>query len=228
MVNFMGRVLRLMDQKGVRASEVCKAIGVKDPSFHAWKKGTARITITNRQKLAKYLGTTVEYLETGIHPKMFEVAPIVRTTDDLAAFAVTLKESIYNPVLQSLAKQSQLEPAKAVEIFNQLEKSQCANTSRKPGTFVWVVENASMVAPVGISFPKGAQVLIDPRRKPEHDQCILILHEGYISLRAWSAIQGTHLLTLLNPVYSQASAINYSGNIWDIWLGTPVSYTLSV
>ena len=158
MTDFIDRVLTLMDEQDLNATTVCKGIGVKDASFSAWRSKTARITITNRQKLAKFLGTTVEFLETGVHPKHCEMAPLIQTIDDIEVLAVTLQNGLFNPALKEIATASELDQEGAAEHFNGLQASWCMNREKKPGLFAWTLANDSMDNHSKPSYPKDAQI----------------------------------------------------------------------
>ena len=75
-------------------------------------------------------------------------------------------------------------------------------------------------------IPKMLRFLFDPEKEPRQGKCILVLLEGKLDFRLWTEINGNHILTLLNPSMSQGTAIQYNGPIWDIWVGTPVAYTI--
>ena len=59
------RYCELRDAKGVKDSEVADALGITKSTFTGWKQGTLRPNSDKLYKIAKYFGTTVEYLLTG-------------------------------------------------------------------------------------------------------------------------------------------------------------------
>lgn len=59
---------KLLDEKGVRAADVCRATGLPSSLFSEWKRGKSKPKIDKLQKIADYFGVTVEYLMTGKNP----------------------------------------------------------------------------------------------------------------------------------------------------------------
>lgn len=56
---------QLLEQKGLKAADVCRATGIKSPVFSEWKKGKSKPNTEKMLKIANFLGVTVEYLMTG-------------------------------------------------------------------------------------------------------------------------------------------------------------------
>lgn len=56
---------RLLKSKGVTASDVSKATGIRQALLSDWKAGRYQPKIDKLQKIADYFGVTVEYLSTG-------------------------------------------------------------------------------------------------------------------------------------------------------------------
>ena len=56
---------KLLKEKGVKTSDVCKATGLKAPTFSDWKKGRSNPNADKLILIANYFGVTVEYLKTG-------------------------------------------------------------------------------------------------------------------------------------------------------------------
>lgn len=57
--------LKLLTEKGVRASDVAKATGLKPTLFSEWKSGKATPKSDKLIKIADYFGVSLEYLTTG-------------------------------------------------------------------------------------------------------------------------------------------------------------------
>lgn len=57
--------LKLLKEKGVRTSDVCKATGIVASTFSDWKKGKSAPKQEKLMKIADYFGVSLEYLMTG-------------------------------------------------------------------------------------------------------------------------------------------------------------------
>lgn len=56
---------RLLKEKGVKTADVCKATGLKHPTFSDWKKGKSAPNVDKLILIANYFEVSVEYLRTG-------------------------------------------------------------------------------------------------------------------------------------------------------------------
>lgn len=56
---------KLLNEKGVKTSDVARATGISNMTFSDWKRGKSVPKIDKLQKIADYFGVTVEYLMTG-------------------------------------------------------------------------------------------------------------------------------------------------------------------
>ena len=56
---------KLLNEKGVKTSDVARATGISNLTFSDWKRGKCVPKIDKLQKIADYFGVTVEYLMTG-------------------------------------------------------------------------------------------------------------------------------------------------------------------
>jgi len=65
----------LLKEKGVKASEVCKATGISSSAISDWKGGRYTPKADKLQKIADYFGVTVEYLMTGEKPQDYYLNP---------------------------------------------------------------------------------------------------------------------------------------------------------
>lgn len=57
--------LKLLEEKGVKTSDVCKATGIVASTFSDWKKGKSTPKQEKLMKIADYFGVSLEYLMTG-------------------------------------------------------------------------------------------------------------------------------------------------------------------
>lgn len=55
----------LLEAKGLKAADVCRATGIKSPVFSEWKKGKSKPNTDKMLKIATFLEVSVEYLMTG-------------------------------------------------------------------------------------------------------------------------------------------------------------------
>lgn len=56
---------KLLKAKGVKTADVCKATGIKAPTFSDWKKGKSTPNVDKLILIANYFGVSVQYLRTG-------------------------------------------------------------------------------------------------------------------------------------------------------------------
>ena len=56
---------KLLNEKGVKTSDVARATGISNMTFSDWKRGKCVPNIDKLQKIADYFGVTVEYIMTG-------------------------------------------------------------------------------------------------------------------------------------------------------------------
>ena len=60
------RYCALRDSRKLKDSDVADALGITKSTFTGWKQGTLRPNTDKLYKIAKYFGTTVEYLVSGV------------------------------------------------------------------------------------------------------------------------------------------------------------------
>lgn len=72
---FSERVEKLLKEKGKTKAEVAKIAEITTQTFYDWKKKGAVPSADTAVKLAQILGTTVEYLITGVEPPVVEKIP---------------------------------------------------------------------------------------------------------------------------------------------------------
>ena len=56
---------RLLDEKGLKNSDVSRATGISNMTLSDWKRGVSKPKSDKMKKIADFLGVSVEYLETG-------------------------------------------------------------------------------------------------------------------------------------------------------------------
>ncbi|WP_330925013.1 helix-turn-helix transcriptional regulator [Candidatus Sororendozoicomonas aggregata] len=225
MPDFIDRMTELMRLRGLVPKDVFQGVNVSQPTFSDWVTRKTNVSVANRLKIAKFLNTSLEYMETGRRRREYPTALKVQSIENLTAFAIALDKAQVNPGLKTLAANAKMTKETAIEQFNELEDSRFANVDDRTATYVWTLDNDTMTAPTGESWPNGAQIAFHPHKKPLQGHCIMVIMDGRLCFRRWVEVDGVQILTLLNPAYSQGTAIHYNGNIWDIWVGTPIGYT---
>ena len=83
--------LKLLKEKGVKTSNVCKATGIVASTFSDWKKGKSTPKQDKLKKIADYFGVSLDYLMTGSDSKYSDTDALldVRISED-----AELKEAI--------------------------------------------------------------------------------------------------------------------------------------
>ena len=56
---------KLLDEKGLKNADVARATGISNMTLSDWKRGKSEPKTKNMQKIADFLGTTVDYFTTG-------------------------------------------------------------------------------------------------------------------------------------------------------------------
>lgn len=59
----------LLRRRGVNINTVAKATGISPSTITDWRAGRYTPKAEKRQKIAKYLGVSLEYLDTGVEPE---------------------------------------------------------------------------------------------------------------------------------------------------------------
>ena len=60
---------RLLDEKGIKNSDISRATGISNMTLSDWKRGVSKPKSDKMKKIADFLGVSVEYLETGEEPQ---------------------------------------------------------------------------------------------------------------------------------------------------------------
>ena len=56
---------KLLDEKGLKNADVARATGISNMTLSDWKRGKSEPKTKNMQKIADFLGATVDYFTTG-------------------------------------------------------------------------------------------------------------------------------------------------------------------
>lgn len=105
--------LRLLKERGVKASDVSKATGIPQSTFSDWKKGRSKPKDEKLQKIADYFGVTTHYLRTGKESQM------ISFDGDAVLSALQKAELEINKANDLFVKKfSMLTPDDQVEIIN--------------------------------------------------------------------------------------------------------------
>ncbi len=56
---------RLLEERNLRAADVCKGTGLPSSLFSEWKRGKSNPKADKLQKIADFFGVSIEYLMTG-------------------------------------------------------------------------------------------------------------------------------------------------------------------
>ena len=67
--------VKLLEQKGVKVSDVSKATGIRQSVFSDWKAGRYAPKTDKLQLIADYFGVTIEELSTGQRPESYYFDP---------------------------------------------------------------------------------------------------------------------------------------------------------
>lgn len=91
---------RLLDEKGLKNSDVARGAGVSNMTLSDWKHGKTTPKTDTMQKIADFLEVTVDYLTTGF-------APIEAAKIDIELSLMTDKLKEYALKLSLLPKEEQ-------------------------------------------------------------------------------------------------------------------------
>lgn len=90
---------RLLDEKGLKNSDISRATGISNMTLSDWKRGVSKPKSDKMKKIADFLGVSVEYLETGEEVK-FEVPKFEKEHIELITLYSQLekeqKDAVFN------------------------------------------------------------------------------------------------------------------------------------
>lgn len=95
---------KLLDKRGLKAFDVSKATGISSSTLTDWKKGRSVPKQDKMQKIAEFLGVSLEYLMTGEEADGGETYYLNDETREIA------QEIFENPDLRSLFDMSRKMP----------------------------------------------------------------------------------------------------------------------
>ena len=95
---------KLLDKRGLKAFDVSKATGISSSTLTDWKKGRSVPKQDKMQKIAEFLGVSIEYLMTGEEKEGAETYYLNDETREIA------QEIFENPDLRSLFDMSRKMP----------------------------------------------------------------------------------------------------------------------
>ena len=73
------RFAELLKERGKRPSDLTEATGISSTVFSEWKSGKSQPKVDKLVKIARYLGTTVEYLVAG---ETSDIPSVVLSSDE--------------------------------------------------------------------------------------------------------------------------------------------------
>ncbi len=80
---------KLLEQRNLRAADVCKGTGLPSSLFSEWKRGKSNPKADKLQKIADFFGVSIEYLMTG---EKKEESPMYYTNEETAKLAQEMFE----------------------------------------------------------------------------------------------------------------------------------------
>lgn len=88
-INFGTRIEELLNERQIKPGDFYRDVGIVPQAFYDWKKKGQTPHVTTALKIAKYFGTTVEYLCEGtttnpLQPKVDELHNRIRQIAALA------------------------------------------------------------------------------------------------------------------------------------------------
>ena len=105
----------LLDKKGLKNADVARAADVSNMTLSDWKRGKTTPKTDTMQKIANYLGTTVEYLLTGEEKSPNEFSVVQGTLDVKISQDLELKNA-----LENYFKLSEKKKKLVIELINSL------------------------------------------------------------------------------------------------------------
>lgn len=80
---------KLLEERNLRAADVCKGTGLPSSLFSEWKRGKSNPKADKLQKIADFFGVSIEYLMTG---EKKEESPMYYTNEETAKLAQEMFE----------------------------------------------------------------------------------------------------------------------------------------
>ncbi|UNH43313.1 helix-turn-helix domain-containing protein [Moellerella wisconsensis] len=184
--SFPRRVAAARNSLGLTQSELAKKVGVVTRQIAAYEGGEARPRINALNNLAAALGTTPEWLASGVGE-----AP------DIAKVRSTITLPLI-PVI-TFAQAANLTSDYDIMGYDYIPAPMIASDS----AFALKIEGHSMQSDRGISFPEGSIVIFDPSLEAHHNDFVLCKLDTYseITFKRLIKDQGELYLAPLNERY---------------------------
>ena len=80
---------KLLEERNLRAADVCKGTGLPSSLFSEWKRGKSNPKADKLQKIADFFGVSIEYLMTG---EKKEESPMYYATEETVKLAQEMFE----------------------------------------------------------------------------------------------------------------------------------------
>ncbi|MCG5369799.1 XRE family transcriptional regulator [Providencia rettgeri] len=184
--SFPRRVAAARNSLGLTQSELAKKVGVVTRQIAAYEGGEARPRINALNNLAAALGTTAEWLASGVGE-----AP------DIAKVRATITLPLI-PLI-TFTQAANLSSDDDIVGYDYIPAPKLASES----TFALKIEGHSMQSDRGISFPEGSIVIFDPDLEAHHNDFVLCKLDGYseITFKRLIKDQGQLYLAPLNEMF---------------------------
>lgn len=244
MDSWQSRVQSLLKQKKIRGYELADRIGVSQPTFSGWMNKRTKCSLEYRQKIARELDTTIEYLDTGQEKTLDTHETVIIDTQHLDEYMTNLEPAMpegygnwgspdddqldrdIKKLLQAEAYYSSMPDGFKAEVTLK------AFSHVSDQSFVIKMPDDTMInptSPTNVFIPKGSQITIDPERQPEPGEAVLIRLDGEYLFRIWMPIgKDRHSFSVVNPLYQQSLTTVYDGKLSNILIGTAAGYTYSL
>ena len=93
---------KLLKQKGVKTSDVCRATGISPTVFTEWKKGKSVPKSDKRIKIANFFGVSLTFLDTGEDEEKVDVPMFNAEQIELITLYEKLKKEQKEAILNLL------------------------------------------------------------------------------------------------------------------------------
>ena len=161
------KIKSLMDEKGVKQIDIVKATDTHRSSVSAWLKGDRGIPKNKIEAIAKLLGTSSDYLLGNDNKKPVAFVPVTGTAS---------------------CGTSEID-------FNQEENRTCYyNGEFWHEDLYCVIADGDSMAP---EFESGDEIIIDPRREPQHGDVVHYQVMGESALKVLFIDEEAHLIQLI-------------------------------
>ena len=105
---------RLLKEKNLKSSDVARATGINPTTFTDWKKGKYAPKADKMQKIAEFLGVSVEFLRTG-EEKLY-------TTESAEVIATIATDKFLNDKILKLMRMDAADKQMIFDLIERLSK----------------------------------------------------------------------------------------------------------